>query len=134
MRNSKLVLMGAAAVTSLLVACLDPTRPAPNGPLTGDWVAMCGVDVACVMHLEERDGQLSGTFGLHVAPRNLGSDYPLSGSHDSTSVHVSWREPNGVRALDGTVSGDSLIRFPASGSVSAQFIEFRKPFIQSLRS
>ena len=91
----------AAASCSTFSEPLDP-------PLSGEWTALCGVDVACALKLEEHGTSIGGAYGSSGL---LGKNYyaSLTGTYHAPAVHLEWTYSSTHESFDGLVQGDTAL-------------------------
>ena len=112
----------------LVAACSSSTAPLGPGdpPMSGKWVALCGVDVSCTLNLRETRDALAGTFETHVAPTDGGSSVATSGTFASPNVTLQWTDNGVLNRFDGVLQGDTLVSGTVSSSTSQYTLAFFK--------
>ena len=115
-----------AAAGLLAGACNSSTAPVGPGdpPMSGKWIALCGVDVSCTLNLRETRDALAGTFETHFAPTALGSSIATSGTFVNPNVTLQWTDAGVLNRFDGVLLGDTLVSGTVSSSTSQYTLAF----------
>jgi hypothetical protein len=102
------VLCVAAAITAIMASACSGILEPNDRPLSGEWRALCGVDVACALDLHQSGSSVTGRYG---GSGILGTDYyaDVSGKYDAPSVHLEWTVGQVLEQFDGVAQGDTAI-------------------------
>lgn len=104
----KTVLLGVATAGLGFVAACGDVVGAGDPPLSGKWVALCGVDVSCVFQLEQHGTAITGRFGERSILNEVLFD-DIAGTFAAPAVHLEWKDGQVSESFDGTMVNDSIV-------------------------